>query len=293
MGQIKKGLIFILALILMCNFVLAANCPPSIPKIYSGVVKYNNTILSGNYEIRASNGDTLGIGNVINGVYSIYVSSCLGTPTSFSFYIGEVQAKEPGSYNNSGQTDWGVKENLNLTINSLPTLSTTCGNGNVESGEECDGSQLGTGTCENVLGINDATGTLSCTSYCTFDYSKCSAPRCGDSICNNGETCSTCSSDCGSCRSSGNGGSGSGGTTTNTVTTTNSASPATSNETPTINLTTKGNSAPITGGVIGNFVKSGGGIATILVLTTIVVLSIAITSMKKKKLTKEQKTKEF
>ena len=48
-----------------------------------------------------------------------------------------------------------------------------------------------------------------------------------------------------------------------------------------------------TGAAIGNFVKSGGGIATILVLITIVVLSIAITSMKKKKLTKEQKTKEF
>lgn len=28
---------------------------------------------------------------------------------------------------------------------------------------------------------------------------SCIAPRCGDSICNNGETCSSCSADCGSC----------------------------------------------------------------------------------------------
>jgi cysteine-rich repeat protein len=51
----------------------------------------------------------------------------------------------------------------------------SCGNGVIESGEECDGnSALGGETCASILG-SGYTGTLRC-SFCSFDTSSCVAP---------------------------------------------------------------------------------------------------------------------
>ena len=49
----------------------------------------------------------------------------------------------------------------------------TCGNGQVDAGEACDGTALNGATCLS-LGYGD--GTLACTSTCTFDYSGCTVP---------------------------------------------------------------------------------------------------------------------
>ncbi len=54
-----------------------------------------------------------------------------------------------------------------------------CGNGKIDSGEECDGSQLGGATCSSVL-KKSAEGKLSCTSSCKLDTSKCE--YCGDGV---------------------------------------------------------------------------------------------------------------
>lgn len=48
-----------------------------------------------------------------------------------------------------------------------------CGNGVVEQGEACDGANLGGATCGS-LGFHS--GTLACTSACTFDTRACFAP---------------------------------------------------------------------------------------------------------------------
>ena len=45
-----------------------------------------------------------------------------------------------------------------------------CGNGNLDEGEECDGSDFGTQTCSSY-GFNS--GSLSCTANCTIDSSGC------------------------------------------------------------------------------------------------------------------------
>jgi len=71
-----------------------------------------------------------------------------------------------------------------------------CGDGIRQVGEQCDLTELGTGTCENVLGISGAIGTLSCSSDCTFDFQIRSVPSCGDGTCSATEDCSNCVADC-------------------------------------------------------------------------------------------------
>ena len=51
-----------------------------------------------------------------------------------------------------------------------------CGNGVQQSGEDCDGADLGGGTCENQ-GFDS--GTLLCTGSCSFDTSGCTSKEGG------------------------------------------------------------------------------------------------------------------
>jgi cysteine-rich repeat protein len=72
-----------------------------------------------------------------------------------------------------------------------------CGDGIIQSWEQCDGSNLGTATCASVMGAG-YTGTLSCdmlnkylNNYCAFDTSECHIPQpvCGNGIIELGEQC--------------------------------------------------------------------------------------------------------
>ena len=66
--------------------------------------------------------------------------------------------------------------------------SEDCGNGVVDSGEECDGDDLNDQTCEEVG--NYVGGTLSCNNDCTFDTGACEADEdCGNGIIDEGEDC--------------------------------------------------------------------------------------------------------
>jgi hypothetical protein len=60
----------------------------------------------------------------------------------------------------------------------------TCGNGILDPGEQCDGINLGGATC-SASGFFG--GTLTCSSTCTLNTSKCS--NCGNNILNAGEVC--------------------------------------------------------------------------------------------------------
>jgi hypothetical protein len=56
-----------------------------------------------------------------------------------------------------------------------------CGNGTIDDGEDCDGTNLDSETCATV-GMGTATsGTLACTSTCTFDLSGCMPAASGGS----------------------------------------------------------------------------------------------------------------
>ena len=72
---------------------------------------------------------------------------------------------------------------------SLCTTEKTCGNGQIDHGEECDTTDFGASTCATVVG-NGSTGSLTCTSSCKISTSYCSAPSaCGNGIINAGEKC--------------------------------------------------------------------------------------------------------
>jgi len=65
----------------------------------------------------------------------------------------------------------------------------TCGNGEIDPGEQCDGSDWGAITSCEVFSLED--GTLSCGTDCLFDTSGCIGESgvCGDNNINPGETC--------------------------------------------------------------------------------------------------------
>lgn len=65
--------------------------------------------------------------------------------------------------------------------------SSVCGNGTRETGEACDGADLGGFTCETV---GYASGALACESSCLFNYDACVAnPVCGNGILEINEEC--------------------------------------------------------------------------------------------------------
>ncbi len=72
------------------------------------------------------------------------------------------------------------------TVHS-PDTSVLCGNGTLDPGEDCDGTDLDTQTCES-LGF--AGGQLSCNASCHFDTSSClGGDTCGNGIIEGNEEC--------------------------------------------------------------------------------------------------------
>ncbi len=76
----------------------------------------------------------------------------------------------------------------------------SCGNGVLDQGEDCDGDDLGPASCAS-LGYQP--GQLACQQDCTFDTSGCGAPLCGNETIDSGEECdeggrdtATCDADC-------------------------------------------------------------------------------------------------
>ena len=104
------------------------------------------------------------------------------------------------TYNGTPTGMTGDRDNAQSGDSTAPIVadfrtSGTCGNGILEAGEECDGAALGGASCGAV---GCSSGTPTCTSTCTLDYSTCSA--CGvcdfDGLCELGEDCNSCPSDC-------------------------------------------------------------------------------------------------
>jgi len=271
--------IIFLGLILVVGFVVAdQNCVPNMNtnEYYGTVYIGSNPLTGGDYTLVAVIGGGIVGAQPINydGSYSIDVSPCPGVEGGkIEFFVGDAIADENGDYEYDGSAPILIE--LDLHLNKDP--DTVCGNGQLTKGEECDDGNFEGGDgcseiCEIELGYECGWDSIE-GSICTLLL------YCGDSICNNGETCSTCAADCGACStggSSGGGGGSSGGgggsfnptTNTNTQTTNNTVDLSFEIETDeSINLDSNENQKTtgpgITGGVIG-FAKSGIGIGLII-----------------------------
>lgn len=68
--------------------------------------------------------------------------------------------------------------------------SSPCGNGQIDTGEECDGATVpSASTCATLVGTG-STGTVGCTAACKFDVAKCTPPvGCGDGVITGTEAC--------------------------------------------------------------------------------------------------------
>lgn len=65
------------------------------------------------------------------------------------------------------------------TPTPTPTATPDCGNGILEDGEDCDGSDLGGYDCDDLcVDEPDPAGTLACNSDCTFDFTGCLGDDC-------------------------------------------------------------------------------------------------------------------
>lgn len=69
---------------------------------------------------------------------------------------------------------------------SCPEDCAECGNGVIEPNENCEGTDLGG---EDCVSQGYASGTLTCTAQCRFDFSGCVPSVCGNGLAETGESC--------------------------------------------------------------------------------------------------------
>ncbi|MEO2137953.1 MAG: M14 family zinc carboxypeptidase, partial [bacterium] len=69
---------------------------------------------------------------------------------------------------------------------SIALVADNCGNGAIDSGEECDGANLAGQDC---VGLGYLAGTLACGGDCLFDTSACSNSICGNGLIEGSEQC--------------------------------------------------------------------------------------------------------
>ncbi len=202
-----------------CSGYITDDCPAS-TTCGNGIVegnevcdgtKFKNTNVSCDTEVGA--GST---GMVLCGAdcKSLNLSGC-SAPTQCgngTIDAGEVcEAGKLGSATCASVVGEGSEGNLicgdgckhfNTTGCSAPH---SCGDGNINNGETCDGENVGGKTCADVVGYGSK-GTLRCSNKCTnFDTTGCSAAKlCGNGTIDPGEVCdgsmiinATCSSQVG------------------------------------------------------------------------------------------------
>jgi uncharacterized membrane protein YgcG len=197
----KKSRTFLMVtlMLLFIGFVSATTYPHA----FRGYAFYeSNKVVPNGYIITAGiDGVISGSSVVSSGFYDLVVEGSRNGQ-DIKFYINGEEMNEKRDFFSFEITD------LNLTVDSLPTTDTFCGD-DICSSSECSFCSVdcspadcsGNGACDTNIGETCSTATSDCGA----------CPTCGDGSCNGAETCSTCSSDCGSCSSGGGSGGGGGG----------------------------------------------------------------------------------
>jgi len=97
-----------------------------------------------------------------------------------------------GCPNSGGRMDLILPQISSLLSDCTANI---CGDGNAAGTEECDGADLNGAACSD---IGCTSGTPTCLTDCTLDYSACGGcPACdNDGTCEAGEDCTSCANDC-------------------------------------------------------------------------------------------------
>jgi hypothetical protein len=67
----------------------------------------------------------------------------------------------------------GGEDDSDQSSDSAKRPPRTCGNGVIDAGEQCDGTNLNGQTCETATMGARPGGTLSCSKSCTFNTKRC------------------------------------------------------------------------------------------------------------------------
>jgi len=104
---------------------------------------------------------------------------------------------------NENENNTNANDNVNENVNDNTNNTAECGNGEVEEGESCDGTDLRGETC---ISLGHPSGPLACSLTCSWDTSGCTGvpPICGNStieateLCDDGNltACDGCSPTC-------------------------------------------------------------------------------------------------
>ncbi len=128
--------------------------------------------------------DLSGLGEFESRAFFInYTNSSLGNISSISI--------APIFTSNGQETSGTVTSTYDVatgTTSAPPTApGPQCGNGAINAGEQCDGTNLSGQSC-TTIGQGFTGGTLSCTAGCQFNTALCT-PICGNGVIDGAETC--------------------------------------------------------------------------------------------------------
>ena len=93
-----------------------------------------------------------------------------------------------GCANGTGDPDTSVGSDSGVDTSTMTdtNMPSTCGNGAIDDGEECDGANLGGETC---VGLGYSGGDLACLLDCSFNKAVCEDVPCGNGMIDGAEEC--------------------------------------------------------------------------------------------------------
>jgi len=151
--------------------------------------------------------------------FQIEVADTLGNVATSSDYT--FTTLTPSTYTVGG-TITGLSGTVVIQNNESDDISTTTSGAFTFDTELNDSASYAvtvlTNPTHQSCAVTNGSGTISSANVSNVTITCSNVAYCGDSSCNNGETCSTCSTDCGACSSGGGGGGGGGSITVPQVT---------------------------------------------------------------------------